>query len=72
MGSEIGGMYQHIKRLSPFWRHPLLCARRGGEIAGRIRCRLALVVDRVELLFGVAREDEAVMSRWSYSFLSPR
>ena len=54
---------EDVERLAAGRRDAGLGAGRRGEIAGRVRGRLAAAVDPVELLLGVAREDEVVVQQ---------
>jgi hypothetical protein len=61
MGTQKRSVNQNVKSLASGRSHSRLAAGRRRYIAGRVGSWLSLVVDPVELLFRVPREDEVVM-----------
>ena len=71
MRAQVRGMNQHVEGFSAGRRGGLLAARGRRQIAGRIRRRLALLVNPVELLVRVPAEDEVMMREMVVAFLQP-
>ena len=61
MVAQVRRVHEDIKRFSAFGRNTRFGMARRCEIAGRVRCRFAAAIDRIELLFRIAREHKAVV-----------
>jgi hypothetical protein len=58
---QIRRVHQHVQSFPAARGDIGVCARRRTEITGWIGRRLALAIDGIEFLVGIAREDEVVM-----------
>src|SRR5688572_1299622 len=61
MWTQVRRVDEHVERFAIGWRGGRLATSRRGEIARRVRRRLAFLVDVFELLVRIAAEDKVVM-----------